>query len=199
MGNQTSYEPAEALADIVSILESLDIPYFLVGSFASGIRGEFRATNDIDLVCKFEKGKLDEFVNRAKQRFYCDEVAAPKAVAEKRSFNLIHENSFTKVDIFTSIDAFAENQFARATLVAIPGTAKAVRVSTAEYNILAKLRWYLKSDRQLSMQLRDVLAMLAVNQGSLDLEYLKYWADRLNLRPLLDEVLQSIRGEAQGS
>jgi len=184
------YEPAQALSDTVSIITFLEIPYFLVGSFASGIRGEFRSTNDIDLVCKLESDKVALLIEEARQQFYCDEVSISEAIRAKKSFNLIHQNSFVKVDFFTRIAEFEEDQFHLATEIQIPGFERTVRVSTTEYNVLAKLRWYLKSNRQLELQLRDVRGMIEINREQLDHEYLKLWANKLQLNDLLREVMQ---------
>ena len=64
------YEPVRALYDVVSIFDSLKIPYFLVGSFASGIRGEFRATNDLDFVCNLDLSKGSELTLATAEDFY---------------------------------------------------------------------------------------------------------------------------------
>lgn len=181
-------DPAQALADIVLVLEDCAIRYFLVGSFASGIRGKFRATNGIDLVCQLGSEQIADFLNRAQGLFYCDEVAIPQAVQDKSSFNIIHEDSFVKVDIFTKVGSFESDQFDRASRLAIPGTEREVVVSSAEYNIVAKLLWYKKSDCVLERQLRDVEEMVRINQGELDMEYLTRWSEHFKVADLLSTI-----------
>ena len=182
-------EPAQALSDIVLSLETLKISYFLVGSFASGIRGEFRATNDIDLVCKITGDMVKHFSEGVAEKFFCDDIAAQTAIKSGGSFNLIHRETVLKIDIFTKIDKFEAEEFSRASYVRIPYTTASVNVSTVEYNILAKLRWYLMSNRQLERQLQDVRAMIAINRASLDSDYLYKWADSLGLMDLLNSLL----------
>lgn len=185
------YEPVLALETIVQLLTDLHIPYFLVGSFASGIRGEFRATNDIDLVCQFSEEKISPFILGAQLNFFCDEVSIPSAIKDTRSFNIIHRETFIKVDCFTRLEAFEIDQLGKATAVKIPRSQHTVQVGTVEYNILAKLRWYEKSNRILTRQLTDVEGMIEINKDSLDLAYLKHWANQLQIRELLHQVLQT--------
>ncbi len=185
------YEPVVALETMVILLSTINIPYFLVGSFASGIRGEFRATNDIDLVCKFDEEKILPFITKAQPDFFCDEVSIPTAIKNTRSFNLIHRETFIKVDCFTLLEAFELDQLTRATAVKIPRSQQTVQVGSAEYNILAKLRWYEKSNRVLDRQLTDVKSMIEINRDNLDLAYLSLWSERLHLKELLQEVLSS--------
>jgi hypothetical protein len=173
----TSYEPARALEDTVFLFDSLSIPYFLVGSFASGFRGEFRATNDIDIVCAFTPGNLSGFIERAKSCFYADEIAIQNRYESRKSFNLIHEETFVKIDCFTQITPFEEEQFSLASRLKIPFTDDCrVSVSTAEYNIIAKINWYIKSNYVLDRQIADVKSMIAINKSDLDLDYLKKWS-----------------------
>jgi len=180
-------EPALTLLKISKVLTELSVDYFLVGSFASGIRGEFRATNDIDLVSKIEVKDSSRFVALASEDFYCDEIAVPKAIKERSSFNLIDKETFVKVDFFTKLSKLEIDQFPKATPSLIPGTETKINVSTGEYNIIAKLRWFQMSNAQLERQLRDVDSMIAINKSSLNTAYLKKWALALGLEALLTE------------
>jgi hypothetical protein len=48
-------EAIDALGNLASALEALRVPYFVTGSLASGIHGEFRATSDIDIVAALDE------------------------------------------------------------------------------------------------------------------------------------------------
>jgi hypothetical protein len=184
-----AYEPAKALEDTVILLDTLSIPYFLVGSFASGFRGEFRATNDIDIVCAFTPENIKSFVKLAKDCFYADELAIQSRYESNRSFNLIHEETFVKIDCFTRITAFEEEQFTLASRLSIPFTERCkVSVSTAEYNIIAKINWYIKSNKVLDRQITDVKSMIAVNKPDLDMDYLEKWSKHFGTSGLLNEL-----------
>ena len=183
------FEPATALVDTVTALHAARVPYFVVGSFASGMRGEFRATNDIDFVVRLNPGSVESLIATLSPIFIHDPPAIREAVKAARSFNLIHEPTFIKVDLFTKIGELEAAEFGRATDVVVPSSEVAVKVSTAEYNILAKLRWYLASNRQFERQLRDVRGIILSNRETLDLELLKEWAGKMNLLELLEKAL----------
>lgn len=187
------FEPSLALSDITDILITLDFDYFLVGSFASGFRGEFRATNDLDIVCAFKNELINNFIDLSKKNFYCDEQSIPEAILNRTSFNLIHEKTFVKIDFFTRISQFEEEQFKLASDLVIPTTEKKVKVSTTEYNIVAKLNWYLKSNRVLDRQISDVKSMIKINFNNLDLDYIKKWTNSFNTFELFEEIYQSIK------
>jgi len=59
-------------------------------------------------------------------------------------------------------------------------------LSSPEDIILNKLQWYQKGGRVSEQQWKDVLGVLKVQGNKLDLEYLKYWASKLNLSDLLN-------------
>lgn len=62
-------------------------------------------------------------------------------------------------------------------------------MSTAEDVILAKLRWYRDGGERSERQWRDIGGVIAANR-SLDNEYLRPWARRLNIADLLDKALR---------
>lgn len=61
---------------------------------------------------------------------------------------------------------------------------------TPEDIILQKLIWYQIGDRISDRQWRDVLGVLKVQSDRLDLDYLNYWAETLQLVELLTQALQ---------
>ena len=97
----------DLLRKIINGLNQLKIEYVIGGSVASSIRGEFRATNDLDIVAKFEKQVVPSFCNFFLNDFYVDELSVEKAVNEQRSFNIIDKKSFLKVakDVISLADA----------------------------------------------------------------------------------------------
>jgi hypothetical protein len=65
-----------------------------------------------------------------------------------------------------------------------------VYVISPEDTILAKLEWYRLGGEVSERQWRDVLGVLKVRAGELDLEYLRRWADELQVTDLLERALQ---------
>ena len=63
-------DPLHALGDVLRILHAAHIEYFLGDSFASGARGEFSATNDLDLVIRIDSSNVDVLLSHLlKHRF----------------------------------------------------------------------------------------------------------------------------------
>lgn len=73
--------------------------------------------------------------------------------------------------------------------VGITDSGESVDVSSAEDNILHKLKWYQKGGEVSEQQWRDVLGVMKVQGEELDLSYLDQWARRLGLEDLLEQAL----------
>ena len=62
-------------------------------------------------------------------------------------------------------------------------------VASAEDTILTKLEWYRMGGEISDRQWNDVQNVLKVQEGQLDLDYLRHWAIQLDVRDLLDRAL----------
>ena len=182
-------ETSLVLNQVISAFEELSIDYFITGSIASGVRGEFRATNDIDILAAIEPEDTDKFVDLVEQDFYADRISIANAIASRRSFNIVHKESIIKVDIFTKIDDLQTEQLKRATSVEMQDINKLVKIATAEDVIISKLVWFEKGGRSSERQWRDMLGVVSVSGTSLDTEYILFWSEKLNIRDLAKEVL----------
>jgi len=186
--------PISVLSLVTSALVQLNIPYVLVGSFASSIHGLYRATADIDLVADIKDEQVTPLYEALKEAFYVDELAMRRAVTQKGSFNAIHFDSVFKVDIFTVKDDFAATELARRQLRRLsPDREESVYVASPEDTILAKLRWYRAGNQFSTNQWGDVVGVVAVMRDSLDMPYLRDWAERLDVSDLLERVLEEVR------
>src|SRR5689334_22914605 len=105
--------PISVLSLVTTALNRLNIPYVLVGSFASSIYGLYRATADLDILADIDGEQVAPLYEALKEAFYVDELAMRNAVRQKRSFNAIHFDSVFKVDIFPAKEEFASAQLAR--------------------------------------------------------------------------------------
>lgn len=179
--NGQVYEPLKALECLSKLFESLEIPYFLVGSFASGIRGQFRATNDIDIVCNISKEKTHRFIAECQKEFYADSYAIQEALSINLTFNIIHNEAFIKIDIFPPKTDLEINEFDRSERILLPNSSSEIYVASIEYNIVAKFRWYLLSGRQLEKQIEDIKGMLFVGK-SIDYSYIDLWLEKLLMK-----------------
>jgi len=69
-------------------------------------------------------------------------------------------------------------------------------VASAEDMILQKLEWFQSGGGVSERQWEDVIGMLKVQTGNLDLGYLRRWAAELRLEGLLDRALEDV-GQAR--
>ena len=61
--------------------------------------------------------------------------------------------------------------------------------ASPEDTILAKLEWFRKRGEVSERQWRDVLGILKVSAGALDLDYVRKWARELNIIDLREKAL----------
>lgn len=180
----------EEILIIADILDALEIPYLVGGSVASGIWGEIRYTQDIDLVVDLQKHQIEALITAFSPRFYLSEVAIREAIDLSTSFNLIDNDTGWKVDFFIlTSDSFQQNRFQRKQRITIDESANTINISGPEDTILQKLIWYSMGQQQSGQQWRDILGIIKLQQSSLDLAYLKQWAQTLNLARELESAL----------
>jgi hypothetical protein len=186
------YEPALITARVTAVFEKLNVRYLIGGSLASTMYGMVRTTQDSDLVAEMRQEHVEPFQQMLQDEFYVDEEMIAEAITQRSSFNIIHRESFFKVDVFIPKSRpFLSEQFARArkeTLSTEP-TVEAM-VASAEDTLLAKLEWFRMGGEVSERQWRDVLGILEVQAGNLDLDYLQRWAQELKVSDLLARALE---------
>lgn len=183
---------AEVLRLVISRLDELQVPYMVVGSFASSAYGLVRSTYDADVVVDLRREQVREFMDTFGHDFYVDAGQIEQAIARKQSFNTIHLGTFFKVDFFVLSDAaFAQEQFSRRVLGLVGGEGGGkVCVATPEDVLLSKLRWYREGGEVSELQWRDVIGILKAQSRTLDWQYLRRWATELKIADLLDRARQ---------
>jgi len=92
-------DPIQVAVRVAAALESCGITYVVGGSLASSITGEPRSTLDVDLVVAMTARQVEPFVLALGDEFYWDRDALQRAIREKKSANLIHQDTFNKVDL----------------------------------------------------------------------------------------------------
>jgi hypothetical protein len=189
-GDMTMTGVMEEILVITNILESLEIPYLVGGSVASGIWGEIRYTQDIDLVVDLKKDQIDSLINVCSPRFYLSKVAIEEAIYLGNSFNLIDNHTGWKIDLFIlTADPFQQNRFQRKKSVSLDETGKTFNVSSVEDTILQKLIWSGMGQRQSGQQWRDILGVIKLQQPVIDISYLRGWANILKVSADLEQAL----------
>jgi hypothetical protein len=164
---------------IDSIFSELNIWYFIGGSVASSNYGMARATLDIDMVTTMTITHVPRLISLLGADFYYSEDQILSAINQRTSFNLIHLQSSIKLDIFISkerpYDIAASNR-RRFDSISSSAESKNVVFASPEDVILAKLEWYRAGDCVSDKQWQDILGVLNVQKGFLDLDYLQNWA-----------------------
>ncbi|MDQ3817665.1 MAG: nucleotidyltransferase family protein [Acidobacteriota bacterium] len=183
----------EVLLSVTQLLDELNIPYLVGGSVASSLQGFPRLTNDADIVADIQLNQVPKLFAALKDEFYVDEQAIRVAVIERRSFNVIHYDSVFKIDVYLP-DEFGQQQLKhRRPEILLTDSQQETYISMPEDTILSKLSWYRRGGEVSQRQLADVAGIIKVQGQKLDLSYLREWADKLNVRDLLEKVLEESR------
>jgi hypothetical protein len=180
-----------ALEPVVNVLERLDVVYQLGGSVASSIHGVARATMDVDLVANLQPEHVPSFVKELRHDYYVEEQMIREALRERSCFNLVHQPTVLKIDIFVPkdrpYDAAALQRRRIDTLDDAPD-ARGFFVASPEDVILAKLEWYDRGGRVSERQWGDILGVMRVQGEALDHDYLLRWARDLGVADLLERA-----------
>lgn len=184
-------EQSDLLRFTVANLQRLDIPYAIVGSFASSVWGESRLTQDIDVVVDLKHDRVDAICDAFPEpEFYVSRVAAAEAVARSGQFNVIHPSSGNKI-VFMVVGTtdWAVAQLNRSKCVTLSPDQNA-QVAAPEDVILGKLAYY--RDGGSEKHLRDIAGMLRLSGEMIDRTYLDEFARRLGVVDMWEAVLNSV-------
>lgn len=187
------FEVLAAARPVIEALGRLGVPYEIGGSVASSTYGFARATMDVDLVAPVRSEDARPIVEALESSYYVDETAILRAIRDESSFNLVHLETGVKIDVFVlKRGAYPAQALARRRLETVTAEegSEPLYLAAPEDLILAKLDWYRMSDETSERQWTDVLGVLKVQQGRLDLEYLRRWAQELGSSPLLERALR---------
>jgi hypothetical protein len=189
-----------ALRPVIQALDRLHVRHFLGGSVASSAHGVARASLDVDVVAELEADHIDRLAEALGGRYYVPAEQMRRAVAERRSFNLIHLATMFKIDVFVSKGRpFDQLAASRAQLQPI-GTASDAwecRIASPEDTVLAKLEWFRLGGGVSERQWWDVMGLLKVHADA-DRDYLRQWAPALDVADLLERALAEA-GQPAGS
>jgi len=190
----TSVDDPLAVAALVGrALEGVGARYSIGGSIASSMGGEPRSTLDVDVVTELTAESLPQLVETLGDRFYVPIDALRTAVHDKSSANVIDNVTSVKVDLFiaggTPLD---RSLLDRRVQVTVGDHGESLWVHSPEDILLQKLRWFRLGGERSDRQWRDVLGLVRVQGGRLDVGYLRIWAERLAVTDLLDRVLAQI-------
>ncbi len=171
-------------------LEQLRARYFLGGSMAASLQGPPRFTQDIDFVIELAPEAVPTLAHALGSEFDVDEEALADALRQRRSWNIFHISTATRIDIFARGESpFDHEEMARARPQLLPD-GSSLMVKSPEDTVLRKLLWFQAGQEANSQQFRDVVAVLQFQGERIDREYLRRWAPRLGLESLLARAIQ---------
>jgi hypothetical protein len=184
-------EPISVTLLVTEVFEKLKIPYLIGGSMASTIYGTVRITQDVDIIADMQLQHIQPFINDLQSEFYLDEDLIADSIRHNSSFNIIHRKTIFKVDVFIPLrTSFQQSQFIRAKKQIMTNDPKtSAYFASPEDTIIAKLEWYRMGGEVSERQWRDIIGIMKVREGALDLEYLRKWATDQNLIDLFEKAL----------
>ncbi len=179
----------EVIIAVIDALESVNLPFMVVGSVATNFYGIPRSTGDADFVIQAAP-PFAAFV----ERLGANLRLAPQASFEGVTGTVRHRieargTPFT-VELFElSDDAHDVSRFSRRRRVTLFG--RNVFVATAEDTVITKLRWAVQPGREKDVD--DVRSVIAIQEDSLDWAYVERWCSQHGTTALLEKISQSVQ------
>lgn len=187
-------EPALIVARLARVFQTIGIRYVIGGSFASSIYGVPRATQDVDIVADLHAEHAEGLASALAPEFHVDAAVMRDAIRDGSSFNILHEPTMFKADIFISpYDDWSRERLARACTEQFETEEGpvAVRFSSPEDTLLHKLMWYRLGNEVSDRQWTDAVGLLRIQGDHLDGAYLERWAPVLGVSDLLERARES--------
>src|SRR6266487_7190045 len=168
------------ITPLVEALEELGVPYHIGGSVASSLYGLPRLTIDVDIVADLRMVHVRPLVNQLQTIYYIDEDTVLDAISRHSSFNIIHQDTILKVDVFIPKSRlFDQEELRRAQQEVLLEGTRPFNMASPEGTILNKLEWYRMGGEVSDRQWNDILGVLKVQGTNLDMDYLKKWSANL--------------------
>lgn len=187
---ESNQENLAVVHEVVAVLDRLDIPYAVGGSWASSLLGKPRLTHDVDMTVEPFPGKETAFCASFSDDYYVSLPMIQDALRRRSSFNIIHWPSGFKVDLFVRKDrTYDASVLARRRLHPLT-EGKSLTLVSPEDVILLKLEWYRLGGSTSERQLEDVRGVFQMQAGKLDQAYLDHWAADLGVGDLLQRARQ---------
>lgn len=177
----------ESVAILLGLLNELNVPYMLVGSFSSNYYGVSRATRDADFVVEMSDEHRRELFDRLPQSMEVDpQISFETVTSTTRQIISIPSVPF-KIELFDlSGDSHDQARFSRRRSVQSMGGE--VFLPTPEDVIIQKLRWCKGANR--GKDFDDCVNVLAVQDDVLDFEYIREWCGEHGTLEVLAEAMK---------
>lgn len=178
--------PNDLVFRVIDALDQVGIPYMLVGSYSSNVYGVPRATQDADMVLQLKNEPISAVARLLGSDLKLDPQMSFETVTATMRHIVLHTDSSFKIELFLlSDDPHDQRRFVRRRPAQLAG--RTVYLPSPEDVIITKLRWSKGGNR--SKDVNDVVNVLAVQAGALDLAYIRDWTDRHGTRELFERLL----------
>jgi len=179
----------EGTGRVIDVLNSVGVPYMLVGSLSSSLYGIPRITHDADFVLGVARTPIGEIMDRLGPGFRLEPQLTFETITGTTRFLIkVVETSF-RIELFLlSDEPHDQERFARRREARFLG--RTIFVPTPEDVIITKLRWSSRTTGE--KDVLDVRGVVAVQYDRLDWPYVESWCDRHGTRQLLDDIRRSI-------
>lgn len=189
-----SLDPISVALRVADALDAVGVEYLVGGSVASSLTGISRTTLDVDMVVQLDAERVEPLVHLLEKDFHADPESLRRAVRQRSSSNLIHLESGMKVDLFVardrSIDRDQMRRKRRLRVATNPD--RFLFVSAPEDTIVQKLHWYRLGGEASDRQWSDILGVLRINRGEIEMDYLLGAGERLRVSDLLERALRHV-------
>jgi hypothetical protein len=184
-----------ALADVVlrlaDVCDHLAVPYAIGGAVATSFWGVPRTTQDADCLVAVPAVAYQRLADALDARgFAIEQPSGPQPVTVVALLDQVRHDKFmtlscraTSVELFVPVVPLQQSILKRA--VGQPFHGRTIRVTTAEDLILLKMAFHRQKD------LQDIKGILHVQQGQLDLSYLRHWSGEM-LEPAAADELENL-------
>lgn len=179
----------EATENVMNVLESMAIPYMVVGSLSSNFYGVERSTKDADFVIALGEMPISQLAQQLDPSLKLDPQMTFETITGTTRFVIRCSGIPFTIEIFLlSDDLHDQERFRRRCQVHIKG--RDIFLPTAEDVVVTKLRWLHLGKRNKDHD--DVRNVIAVQGDQLDWDYIHHWCDLHGSRERLDEIRRSI-------
>ncbi len=180
----------EVVVAIIEALNAANIPYMLVGSLSSNAYGIERSTKDAGFVIQTGPLPLSQVFGKLPPGFSLESQIGFETITSTTRFRIQYAPLPFTIELFELSDDPHDNiRFANR----VPTTFQSAPafLPRPEDVIITKLRWS-RGGKSRKKDIDDVYNVLTVQQGRLDMPYIRNWCDQHGTRQLLESTLQSI-------
>lgn len=173
--------PIRILHDFADRIEKLGIAYMLTGSMAMMAYAVYRFTADVDVILELETPDAKRIIETFEPDYYVPHNAVSRAIASRKMFNVIHEETAFKIDcVIKKNTFFQKTAFENRQKTGFYG--REIWIITKEDLIISKLLWAKESRSE--KQLTDVKNLIG---SGIKADYLETWTQQLGVLDLFEE------------